>query len=130
MNRPTRALAAALVSAGMLATAPTLAHAAPQRGEAVRPVIGGTSTLARATPSAVDPDGEVVFSIECTANQAKLVAAYPAPPGIRAVTRFAAERQGLDLPIAHVSVKDATDYYSAVLIVLSRVAQAESGPSV
>lgn len=58
------------------------------------------------------------------------VAAYPAPPGIRAVARFAAERQGLDLPIAHVSVKDAVDYYSAVLIVLSRVAQAESGPSV
>lgn len=56
MNRPTRALAAALVSAGMLATAPTLAHAAPQRGEAVRPVIGGTSTLARATPDGADAD--------------------------------------------------------------------------
>lgn len=54
------------------------------------------------------------------------VAAYPAPPGIRAVARFAAEQQGVDLPIARVGVKDAADYYSAVLIVLSRVAQAES----
>ena len=54
------------------------------------------------------------------------VAAYPAPPGIRAVAHFAAEQQGLHLPMAHVSVKDAADYYSAVLIVLSRVARAES----
>ena len=54
------------------------------------------------------------------------VASYPAPAGMVAVSKLVAMQAKPDLPKGFPSVTTATDYYSAALIVLSRIAWQES----
>ena len=55
-------------------------------------------------------------------------APYPAPPGMLAVARVAAAvSASSDGPIALPRVVDASDYYSAALTLLARIAWQERG---
>jgi endoglucanase len=55
------------------------------------------------------------------------VAPYPAPPGMRAVAEVSGVGSTvLDLPAGFPALDSASDYYSAALIVLSRIAWQES----
>ncbi len=54
------------------------------------------------------------------------VASYPAPAGMVAVSKIAMSHRNLELPDGFPSVTTAADYYSAALVVLSRIAWKES----
>lgn len=53
-------------------------------------------------------------------------AGYAAPPGIVAISRVATQNGQVDLPRGFPAVKNASDYYSAALVVLARIAWRES----